>query len=239
MPERQEESHPLCRWLLSLPGGELVAAERALITFLAAGIVGGHAVQIGLNNADLMDETRAVSRHILWEEGSDQLAGACRTSRVDLPLADESVRLLICHHAHELNDDAEQMMSEISRVLSPKGVALIFAFNSRVLPTMGYAPESNVREHLHRKGPGALMRMLKRQNLVPAACLPVLPKGHWLERTTQRMAVLNSVAARMANAYVVAASKLDRHIPIFNRRNLKRQSLNGQVSGSTAGVNRL
>jgi SAM-dependent methyltransferase len=46
-----------------------------------------------------------------------------------LPFANDSFQLVVAQHSLEFVDDAEACASELSRVIAPEGVALVFGFN--------------------------------------------------------------------------------------------------------------
>jgi SAM-dependent methyltransferase len=58
-----------------------------------------------------------------------QFSGAARFDAAELPFVNDSFQLVIAQHAFELVNDVDDLASEVSRVLAPEGVLLVFGFN--------------------------------------------------------------------------------------------------------------
>jgi SAM-dependent methyltransferase len=61
--------------------------------------------------------------------GDGQFSGAARFDAAELPFVNDSFQLVIAQHAFELVSDVDDLASEVSRVLAPEGVLLVFGFN--------------------------------------------------------------------------------------------------------------
>lgn len=64
-------------------------------------------------------------RHVRLDLGADNRSVDVLASLTDVPLADDSVDLLVCYHVLEHIPDDKAAMAEIARVLKPSGVALL------------------------------------------------------------------------------------------------------------------
>lgn len=62
-------------------------------------------------------------------DGDGALAGDARCEPQRLPFASESFKLVIAQHVLEQSAAADELAEELTRVLAPEGVALLFGFN--------------------------------------------------------------------------------------------------------------
>lgn len=115
----------LTAWLESAQGEYVIAQERSLLDPLINDIFGFHAVQLGLNQIDFLASSRITCHHHLGETTPCDLAGDFTA----LPLASQSVDLVILPHTLEFHPDPHQVLREIERVLIPEGRVLIVGFN--------------------------------------------------------------------------------------------------------------
>lgn len=69
----------------------------------------------------------AVANLALAPDG--RFAGDVRCGTGQLPFASESFKLVIAQHVLEQSPAADELLEELTRVLAPEGVALLFGFN--------------------------------------------------------------------------------------------------------------
>jgi SAM-dependent methyltransferase len=62
-------------------------------------------------------------------ESSQRFGGRLSCAPAELPLANESCKLVIAQHIFERLDDPAASIGELARVLAPEGVALVLGFN--------------------------------------------------------------------------------------------------------------
>lgn len=141
----------LARWWETPAGRDLWRQERELVSPWLEACFGYHAVFLGLNASLLAEHEglRIPHRFTLGPRRADVLA------RFDgLPLAAESVDLVIIHHVLEYSLDPHHVLREVDRVLLPEGYVLLFGFNPQ--GPWGWRnmlwPGRNTLWHGHRLG---------------------------------------------------------------------------------------
>jgi SAM-dependent methyltransferase len=123
-------SGSLAEWFAAAPLGQyLLARERAYFDTALADVFGYHALQLGLPEHDFLSASRIPLKcHVASGTG-----GKLRADFRDLPLASNSVDLLLLPHVLEFNADPHQILREVQRVLVPEGQVIVAAFNPRSL----------------------------------------------------------------------------------------------------------
>jgi SAM-dependent methyltransferase len=115
----------LGHWFGTPLGRYLLAAEQNYYAGVVADIFGYNALQCGLSQIDLLEASRIPSR---WRIGSSGPI-ALRTDFRDLPIAANSIDLVVLPHVLEFSDDPHQILREVVRVLVPEGQVVISGFN--------------------------------------------------------------------------------------------------------------
>ena len=115
----------LSEWF-STPRGEYVLAwERAQFDSAVEDVFGFNAVQIGLPTLDFLRESRIPLKLSVGLEAGCSL----RSEPVRLPLASQSVDVLVPPHVLEFSGQAHAILREAERVLMPEGSIVISGFN--------------------------------------------------------------------------------------------------------------
>lgn len=112
-------------WLASSPGQYIVAREQAYFDEAVADIFGYHALQLGLEQVDLL----RASRIPLRVQAGPQGAVGLRADFRDLPIDSNSVDLMVLPHTLEFSENPHQVVREVARVLRPEGHVIISGFN--------------------------------------------------------------------------------------------------------------
>jgi SAM-dependent methyltransferase len=114
----------LNRWYRTALGSSVAAAERQLLEMQLPRLFGYTLLQIGgAPLADTLHHSPMKQQIVLGE------AGNIRALPELMPVASDSVDLVILPHAIELSCDPHQLLREVERVLIPEGHLLIFGFN--------------------------------------------------------------------------------------------------------------
>jgi len=114
----------LGRWLLDM--------ERAQLAEFLPNLFGYHALQIGsLTDADLLASSRITHRVVLVSdlEGSGKVAPGAYSRPDALPVATDSVDVVLLAHTLEFEADPHGVLREAERVLIPEGHVVILGFN--------------------------------------------------------------------------------------------------------------
>ncbi len=117
-------SSPL-QWLASPAGCYLVAREQKYFDTAVADIFGYHALQLGLEQVDLLRASRIPLRVRAGAAGDVGL----RTDFRDLPIESNSVDLMVLPHTLEFCEHPHQVVREVARALRPEGHVVISGFN--------------------------------------------------------------------------------------------------------------
>lgn len=125
MSTDQYTSEQLAAWFETPLGRYLLDGERAYFDHVIADIFGYNALQFGLAQIDLLRNSRITSRWCVGSTGPIALNADYR----DLPIATNSIDLVILPHVLEFSDDPHQILREVVRVLVPEGQVIIAGFN--------------------------------------------------------------------------------------------------------------
>ena len=113
------------QWLATPPGQYVLAREQDYFDNAVADIFGYHALQLGLEELDLLRASRIPLRvHV----GRGANAGL-RADFRDLPIESNSVDLMVLPHTLEFSDHPHQIVREVARALRPEGQVVIAGFN--------------------------------------------------------------------------------------------------------------
>jgi SAM-dependent methyltransferase len=115
----------LAEWFASAKGAYVLDWERAQFDSAVEDVFGYNALQIGLPEIEFLRANRMALRF------SAGLAGPCslRADPRHLPVAPQSVDLVVLPHVLEFDPDPHQILREAARVLRPEGQIVISGFN--------------------------------------------------------------------------------------------------------------
>ena len=124
----------LRQWYTVGVGRRVLDAERAELDKVLCNLFGFHVLQVGVYADEyILGATRITHRVILDREAHtlspELLALALRGSATALPVASQSVDVVVLHHTLEFSADPHQVLREIDRVLVPEGHVVIIGFN--------------------------------------------------------------------------------------------------------------
>ena len=138
-------------WFDRAPGKLLLELEHECITRRLPELFGYHLLQVGeLGNADMMASSLILDRSIIDIDGERRAERypVLRGAADALPVASDSVDVVLLPHVLEFEPHPHEALREVQRVLVPEGNLLISGFNpwsmmglwSRVLKGRGSAP---------------------------------------------------------------------------------------------------
>lgn len=113
------------QWLATPPGQYVLAREQAYFDNAVADIFGYHALQLGMEELDLLRASRIPLRVHVGRGGQAGLHADFR----DLPIESNSVDLMVLPHTLEFSDHPHQIVREVARALRPEGQVVIAGFN--------------------------------------------------------------------------------------------------------------
>jgi len=113
------------QWLATPPGRYVLAREQSYFDNAVADIFGYHALQLGMEELDLLHASRIPLR---VRVGRGPGAGLQADFR-DLPIESNSIDLMVLPHTLEFSDHPHQIVREVARALRPEGHVVIAGFN--------------------------------------------------------------------------------------------------------------
>ncbi|OGV73175.1 MAG: methyltransferase type 11 [Methylophilales bacterium RIFCSPHIGHO2_02_FULL_57_10] len=111
-------------WIATPLGEYVIAREQVLFDATVADIFGFKAMQLGLPSVDLLRNCR-----IPYRIAASPWGGALRCDFGQLPLATQSVDLLLLPHVLEFAENPHQILRDAERTLVPEGHIVISGFN--------------------------------------------------------------------------------------------------------------
>lgn len=111
-------------WLATPLGNYVLTCEQSLFDSTVVNIFGFNAVQLGLPGVDLLRNCRIPHRITAASQG-----GVLRCNFDQLPLASNSVDLLLLPHVLEFAKNPHQTLRDAERTLVPEGHLIISGFN--------------------------------------------------------------------------------------------------------------
>lgn len=115
----------LREWLDTPLGRYVLAREREYFDAETADIFGFNAIQIGLPDIDFLRSSRIPLR---LQVASGAPAGLL-ANPTELPLASQSVDLVVLPHVLEFAPEPHQILREVDRVMMPEGRVILSGFN--------------------------------------------------------------------------------------------------------------
>lgn len=112
-------------WFETPLGQYLLQREQAFFDQVVADIFGFNALQLGLTGYDLLRTNRIPFRFRAATSGKVELYA----DLTQLPLASQTVDLLLLPHVLEFSANPHQILREVERVMMPEGQVVISGFN--------------------------------------------------------------------------------------------------------------
>jgi len=123
------ERSSLSGWLSTPQGSYVLGWELAQYDSAVDDAFGFRAVQVGLPEVDFLRQNRIPFRFTLALEPGAGLAA----DPLQLPLASQSVDLVVLPHVLEFHPQPHEVLREVERVLMPEGHVVISGFNTASL----------------------------------------------------------------------------------------------------------
>jgi len=118
-------SSDISSWLATPRGRYILDWEMAQVDNAVDDVFGFNAVQVGLPGLDFLRENRIAMKARIGEEPG----GALQAEPWKLPLASQSIDLVVLPHVLEFSPHPHQILREAERVLMPEGSIVIAGFN--------------------------------------------------------------------------------------------------------------
>jgi SAM-dependent methyltransferase len=118
-------TNTLLQWFQTPLGQYLLEKERAYLDDVTPDIFGYHALQLGMTEVDFLRASRIAHRMRVAASGEPDLYAKSH----ELPIATQSVDLVILPHVLEFAEEPHQILREVDRVMMPEGRLVIVGFN--------------------------------------------------------------------------------------------------------------
>ena len=112
-------------WFATPLGRYLLDREQAYFDHAVADVFGYNALQLGMRKYDYLRASRIPLRCHAAPEGCAEVRADFR----DLPVATNSIDLVVLSHVLEFTANPHQILREVARVLMPEGHVVISCFN--------------------------------------------------------------------------------------------------------------
>ncbi len=116
-------------WYRTPLGGLLQQTEREQLDDILPELFGYHLLQLGGSSSVSLVERSPIRHRVLLDADPGTPGCGLLGDSGALPIASDSVDVVVLHHALEFADDPRRALREVERVLIPEGVAVIVGFN--------------------------------------------------------------------------------------------------------------
>ncbi len=129
LPDADLLSSQVAQWLQSPQGEAVFKAETDAIQPILEKLFGYHILQLGFSDEHLLVNDSPVGHKIAF--APSYRAGSVKpvASNEELPLMNDSIDVVVIHHALDFTTDSHRLLREATRVLRPGGHMLIIGFN--------------------------------------------------------------------------------------------------------------
>ena len=119
----------LSQWFESPVGNAVLQAEKQLITPYLNRLFGYHILQLGCSSRHSLIADSPVGHKVIFAPEPDRSHKLPVADNECLPLAKDSIDVVVVHHALDFTHDSHTLLREATRVLRPGGQLLIIGFN--------------------------------------------------------------------------------------------------------------
>ena len=206
-------------WFATPPGRRLLLAEMEQMGRVLPNLFGYHLLQVGLlGDVDMLSASRVRNRLILDVDGNPGTGGAAASIRAcadALPVASDSVDVVVLPHLLEFDASPHEALREVERVLVPEGHLVVSGFNPWSF--MGLWRVAARRRHT-APWSGHFLSLTRLKDWLALLGFDIVDTESYLfcppfrnDRVVERLQVLDTVGKRLwpylGGAYVIVARK--------------------------------
>lgn len=131
VPAQRQSATEMAAWFSSDLGRAVLAEEQSELDTVLQDLFGYHLLQMGVDpGLDVTGSSRITHRvTVACDDARATNLSPLIADYRQLPLASESVDLVVLHHALDFSSTPHQLLREAQRVLIPRGYLVIVGFN--------------------------------------------------------------------------------------------------------------
>lgn len=129
LPDSDMLADLVSQWFQSPQGAEVLKAEKSAVLPIVERLFGYHILQVGHSAEHSLIADSPVGHKIIFAPSYRPGSNNAVASNEELPLATDSIDVVVLHHALDFSDDSHRLLREVTRVLRPGGQMLIIGFN--------------------------------------------------------------------------------------------------------------
>ena len=126
---RDDLEASICRWFDSELGQTVLDAEREIVSPHLTRLFGYHILQLGCSPRHSVINESPVGHKIIFDSKFRNNGNAAVANNEELPLATDSIDVVVIHHALDFTPDCHKLLREATRVLRPGGKLIVLSFN--------------------------------------------------------------------------------------------------------------
>ena len=117
------------RWYQTRLGLAVLETERAVVTSSISRLFDYHILQVGPSGDISLIDDSPIHHKIIFAPSWNPTTKQTEANNEALPLATDSIDVVVIHHALDFTGDSHRLLREVTRVLRPGGKMLIIGFN--------------------------------------------------------------------------------------------------------------
>jgi SAM-dependent methyltransferase len=117
------------QWFQSAQGVAVLESERKIVNSLIEMMFGYHILQVGCSDEISLINESPVGHKIIFASQFRAGEGGAVANNEELPLANDSIDVILIHHALDFTENSHRLLREVTRVLRPGGQLIIVGFN--------------------------------------------------------------------------------------------------------------
>lgn len=128
-PEAGSSRPDVSSWFDTALGQKVLEAERALVDPILSRLFGYHILQIGCSDQHSLIAESPVGHKIQFSSAVGPQVQQAVARNEELPLSEDSMDVVLIHHALDFSADSHKLLREAVRVLRPGGKLILLGFN--------------------------------------------------------------------------------------------------------------
>jgi SAM-dependent methyltransferase len=129
LPDFEDLQEMCAQWFDTPLGAQALITEQKLVSRYLSRLFGYHILQMGCSPQHSLITDSPVGHKIIFSPNPAASGGMAVADNEELPLAGDSIDVVLIHHALDFSPDSHKLLREAARVLRPGGQLLILGFN--------------------------------------------------------------------------------------------------------------